>query len=59
MKIKELFETASGGATGAGAIATVVNPSPGNSKKKKTTVKSVNALDSKVSLFGGPAVIKR
>lgn len=77
MKLHELFEAASEGATSAGNIATVVNPhiSPGKSRGKKSytgspgksgtkspaqpKVKTVNALDSNVSLFGGGSAIKR
>ena len=38
MKIKEIFETATAGATSAGNIATVVNPhiSPGSARGKKS-----------------------
>ncbi len=38
MKIHELFETATAGATSAGSIATVVNPhiSPGSARGKKS-----------------------
>ena len=38
MKISELFETATAGATSAGDIATVVNPhlSPGSARGKKS-----------------------
>ena len=51
-------ETATAGATSAGNIATVVNPSfTKKASKKKTKVVSANALDNKnVSLFGGPAI---
>lgn len=68
MKISELLETASGGGTSSGSIATVVNPQvanpfKGNKKKAKQpkVVKqspSDNALDMNTSLFGGP-VLKR
>jgi hypothetical protein len=41
MKIREITETASVGAVGAGAVATVVNPAP-RKKKKKTTESQIN-----------------
>ncbi len=42
MKIREIFETATAGATSAGNIATVVNPhiSPGNARGKKSYIGS-------------------
>ena len=55
MKISEIMETASAGATSSGNIAVVVNPAVAHSKKK---AKSVDAMKSDVSLFGG-AVVKR
>ncbi len=58
MKIRELLETATAGATSAGNIATVVNPHfTKKASKKGAKVKSVSALDTKeVSLFGGPPI---
>ncbi len=58
MKIREIFETATAGATSAGNVATVVNPDfTKKASKKKAKVVSANALDTKnVSLFGGPAI---
>jgi hypothetical protein len=69
MRLRELFETASGGATSAGNVVTVVNPHITNSKNKKARLTKVetlknangtaqNALDSDISLFGG-TVLKR
>ena len=55
MKISEIMETASPGATSSGNIAVVVNPAVAHSKKK---AKAVDAMKSDVSLFGG-AVVKR
>jgi len=43
MKISEIFEQATAGATSAGNIATVANPHIAN-----------NALDMNVSIFGAP-----
>lgn len=42
MKIRELFETATAGATSAGSIATVANPhiSPGSARGKKSYIGS-------------------
>ena len=77
MKLRELFETATAGATSSGSIATVANPhiSPGKARGKKSytgtpgksgtkspaqpSVKTANALDSNVSLFGAGSAIKR
>ena len=74
MRLHELFETASMGATSASDIGTVVNPhiSPGKARGKKSytgspgksgtkspaqpKVKTVNALDTNISLFGGSAI---
>jgi len=55
-KPREMWETATAGGMGAGAVATV----PANSKKKPKMQKPTdNALDMKnVSLFGG-SLIKR
>lgn len=53
MKIREITETASAGASGSGGIATVVNPKRKPKKQKPTD----NALDMKgTSLFGGKLV---
>lgn len=77
MKIRDILESATAGATSSGDIATIANPhiSPGKARGKKSyigspgksgtkappqpKIKSVNALDSNVSLFGGGAAIKR
>lgn len=58
MKIKEILENASAGATTSANFAVVVNPHIARSKKKAKKQKPTdNALDMKnVSLFGGPAV---
>ena len=58
MRLRELIETASAGATGAGSVAAV--PNTGHNKKKLKKQKPTdNALDMKsVSLFGGK-LIKR
>jgi len=53
MKISEIMETASAGATSSGNIAAVANPAVAHSKKK---AKSVDAMDTEVSLFGGNVV---
>jgi hypothetical protein len=55
MRLRELIETASAGATSAGSVAAVANP---HSKKKPKKQKPTdNALDMKgVSLFGGKLV---
>lgn len=63
MKINELLETATAGATSSGNIATVTSPNVAYSKKikqpKKKNGTAVNALDMKgTSIFGG-AGIKR
>lgn len=63
MKIRELLETATAGATSAGNIASVANPKVAYSKKTKQPKKkdgtAVNALDMKTSLFGEGNAIKR
>ena len=58
MKIRELLETATAGASSAGNFATVVNPEfTKKASKKGAKVKTVSALDTKdVSLFGGPPI---
>ena len=61
MKIHEIVESASAGATssGSGNIAAVVNPSVAHSKKKpKMQEPTDNALDADTSLFNG-GVLKR
>jgi len=63
MKIREILESATAGATSAGNIASVANPTVAYSKKTKQPKKkdgtAVNGADIKgVSLFGGP-MIKR
>lgn len=63
MKIRDLIETATAGATSSGNIATVTSPNVAYSKKTKQPKKkdgtAVNALDMKgTSIFGG-AGIKR
>lgn len=58
MRLRELIETASAGATSAGNFAVVPNTHVAHSKKKPKKQKpSDNALDMKgVSLFGGKLV---
>lgn len=58
MRLRELIETASAGATSAGSFATVANPHIAHSKKKAKKQKPTdNALDMKgVSLFGGKTI---
>lgn len=59
MKIHEIMETASAGATSAGSIATVVNPTVAHSNSKPKKQKPTdNALDNDDSLFDG-STIKR
>jgi len=63
VRIREILESATAGATSAGNIASVANPKVAYSKKtaqpKKKDGTAVNAVDMKgVSLFGGP-MIKR
>ena len=59
MKIHEIIESASAGATSSGNIAAVVNPSVAHSKKKPKMQKPTdNALDADTSLFNG-GVLKR
>ena len=60
MKIHEIVESASAGATSSGGnIAAVVNPSVAHSKKKPNMQKPTdNALDADTSLFNG-GVLKR
>lgn len=62
MKIKELFETASAGATSAGNVSMgVVYPNiPGKQPKKKKNGTAQNALDLKgVNLLTGGSLVKR
>ena len=47
----KIGETASAGATGAGAVATVINPKTTKIKKRKGVVP--NALDTGANLLGG------
>lgn len=65
MRLRELFETASAGATSAGNVVAVINPHVSNRKKAKLTKvetlknangTAINALDSDISLFGGTMV---
>ncbi len=61
MKIRDLIETATAGATSSGNIATVTSPNVAYSKKTKQPKKkdgtAVNALDMKgTSIFGGPGI---
>jgi hypothetical protein len=57
MKIHELLETASTGATTSGNIATVANPSVARSNGKPKMQKPTdNALDNDVNLFSGGAI---
>ena len=67
MKIHEIIESASAGATSSGNIAAVVNPSVAHSKNKpknlgfskpKMQKPTDNALDADTSLFNG-GVLKR
>ena len=59
MKIHEIVESASAGATSSGNIAAVVNPSVAHSKKKPKMQKPTdNALDADTNLFSG-GIIKR
>ena len=59
MKIHEIVESASAGATSSGNVASVVNPSIAHSKKKPKMQKPTdNALDADTSLFNG-GVLKR
>jgi hypothetical protein len=51
MKVFEITESAGG--MGSGSVATVANPTISRNKKKP---KSVSALDSDVSLFGGKTI---
>tara|TARA_B110000503_G_scaffold129918_1_gene202704 strand:- start:4175 stop:4360 length:186 start_codon:yes stop_codon:yes gene_type:complete len=59
MKINDILNsklqtaTESAGGMGSGSVATVANPTTSRSKKKP---KSVSALDSNVSLFGGKTI---
>jgi len=60
MKIVEITEAASAGATASGNIATVVNPAVAHSKRKPKMQKPQdNALDSDDNLFGTGQVVKR
>lgn len=60
MKIADILETATTGATASGNIATVVNPKTARSKKKPKMQKpSDNALDKNVNLFSGDNIVKR
>ena len=65
MKIKDLLEDASAGASSAGDIASVPNAhvtnpylkhNKGRQPKPKKVKPTDNALDMNVSLFGGPAL---
>ena len=59
MKIHEIVESASAGATSSGNIAAVVNPAVAHSKiKPKMQKPTDNALDADTSLFNG-GVLKR
>ena len=68
MRLRDLYEVASGGASSSGAIASVANP-PSTSRKKTKTNRYgapqamqhkskdgilVNALDVNTNIFGGP-----
>lgn len=59
MKMHEILESASAGATSAGAVAAVPNP-PQRKKKKKSQYNAdgtmKNALDTDTSVFGGKTV---
>ena len=62
MRLKELFETASAGATTAGNVSVgAVYPNvPGKQPKKKKNKTAPNALDLKgVNLLTGGSLIKR
>ncbi len=58
MRLREIIESASVGASSAGSIAVVSNPGISRSKKKPKKQKPTdNALDMKnVSIFGGKMV---
>lgn len=68
MRLRELYETASGGATSAGNVVAIANPHITNKGRKPKLVKvetlknkngtAKNALDSDISLFGG-TMLKR
>ena len=67
MRLRDLYEVASGGASGAGAIASIANPPSSSRKKTKTNRYGapqamqhvstdgtlVNALDVNTNIFGG------
>ena len=57
MRIDELLETASAGATASGNIATVANPAVARAKGKPKMQKPTdNALDMDANLFSGGAI---
>ena len=66
MRLRELFETASAGATSAGNIVAIPNPHISKNKSKQpkvTTPKNPNgtaknAIDTDISLFG-QTILKR
>ena len=59
MKIKEIIQETTAGATSSVGIATVVNPgfvgTPKNKSKKKKGI-AKNALNTNASLFGGKTI---
>jgi hypothetical protein len=59
MKIKEIIQETTAGATSSVGIATVANPgfvgTPKNKNKKKKGI-AKNALDTNASLFGGKTI---
>jgi hypothetical protein len=65
MKIRDILESATAGATSSGNIATVVSPHLANRKAGKVAPKAkmqkpgTNALDSKSDIFGAGIVVKR
>lgn len=69
MRLREIYEEASAGASSSGGIASVANPPQSNKKRKsgrygapaatQHTAKDgtlINALDVDTSIFGGPAL---
>lgn len=65
MKIRDILESATAGATSSGNIATVVSPNLAGGKrgskppKMKMQKPGTNALDSSANIFGSGNAIKR
>lgn len=65
MKIRDILESATAGATSSGNIATVVSPHLAGGRKGAKPPKAkmqkpgTNALDSKSDIFGAGIVVKR